>query len=353
MEGPRSHLPPIPDNYITLRHLQEKRLKEKEEDEERRRRLIEQEEEEQRRRLIEQEEEERKKLAAAVEALVLGGSGDRRQGGERRTVCWEVRVSEGEEKRGGGEEGVPAVATARKMGWKNKRMRKKKGEGAVALVVASDGETAAIGPCTADSAVPRENTKAGSGDTARLAAAAEWKIGGSWEGEDAGVVVGKWGEGRKEAKGKRRGQQAKSTAAAVVVEENGGRRGCAEKGEEVRSVAKGKGRGRPAKSPAAVVEEEGGESEWAEKGEEGRSDAKRQGRGGPAKSPAATTAAAPTTTEATRVAKTAAATTAATATVGEQGGRRGWAKKGGGQRPRRGDDVGQMWVPKCGGTESC
>lgn len=319
----------MPDNYISLRHLQEKRLKEKEEEEERRRRLIEQ-------------EEERKKLAAAVEALVLGGSGDRRQGGEDRTICREVRVSEGEEKRGGGEEGVPAVATARKMGWKKKRMGKKKGEGAVALVVAGDGETAAIGPCTADSVVLGWKTKAGSGDTARLtAAAAELKIGGSGEGEDAGVVVGKGGEGRKEAKGKRWGQQAKSTAAVVVGENSGGRR-WAEKGEEVRSEAKDKGRGQPAKSPAAMVVEEGGQSEWAEKGDKGRSEAKRQGRGRPAKSPAATMEAA---LEAT--------TAVATATVGERGARKGWAKKAARLLPRPGDDVGQMWVPKCGGTENC
>lgn len=347
MEGRRSHLAPMPDNYISLRHLQEKRLKEKEEEEARRRRLIEQEEEERRRRLIEQEEEEQKKLAAAVEALVLGGSGDWRQGGEDRTICREVRVSEGEEKRDRGEEGVPAVATARKMGWKKKRLGKKKGEGAVALVVAGDGETAAIGPCTADSTVPGWKTKAGSGDSARLAAvAAELKIGGSGEGEDAGVVAGKGGEGRKEAKGKTRGQQAKSTA-AVVVGENSGGRGWAEKGEEVRSEAKGKGRGQPAKSPAGMVGEEGGQSEWAEKGEEGRSEAKRQGRGRPVTMEAATTAADPAVEPAaTMVAMPVATTAAATATVGERGGRRGWAKKGGGRLPRRGDDVGQMWVPK-------
>lgn len=353
MEGRRSHLAPMPDNYISLRHLQEKRLKEKEE--ERRRRLIEQGEEERRRRLIEQDEEERKKLAAAVEALVLGGSGDQRQGGEDRTICREGRVSEGEEKRGGGEEGVPAVATARKMGWKKKRMRKKKGEGAVALVVAGDGETAAIGPCTADLAVPGWKTKAGSGDTARLtAAAAELKIGGSREGEDAGVVAGKGGEGRKEAKGKRWGQQAKSTAAVVVGENSGGRR-WAEKGEEVRSEAKGKGRGQPAKSPAAMVGEEGGQSEWAEKGDKGRSEAKRQGRGRPAKSPAATMEAAleaAADPAATMVAMPVATTAVATATVGERGGRKGWAMKGARLSPRPGDDVGQMWVPKCGGTES-
>lgn len=347
MEGRRSHLAPMPDNYISLRHLQEKRLKEKEE-EERRRRLIEQGEEERRRRLIEQEEEERKKLAAAVEALVLGGSGDRRQGGEDRTICREVRVSEGEEKRGGGEEGVPAVATATKIGWKKKRMRKKKGEGAVALVVAGDGETAAIGPCTADSAVPGWKTKAGSGDTARLtAAAAELKIGGSGEGEDAGVVVGKGGDGRKEAKGKRWGQQAKSTAAVVVGENSGGRR-WAEKGEEVRSEAKGKGRGQPAKWPAAMVGEEGGQSEWAEKGDKGRSEAKRQGKGRPAME------AALESTAATMVAMPVATTAVATATVGERGGRKGWAQKGARLlSPRPWDDVGQMWVPKCGGTENC
>lgn len=343
MEGQRSHLPPIPDNYISLRHLQEKRLKEKEEEEERRRRLIGQEVEERRRRLIEQEEEERKKLAAAVEALVHGGSGDQRQGGEGRTVCREVRVSEGEEKRGGVEEGVPAVATARKVGWKKKRMGKKTGEGAVAPVVAGNGETAAIGPCTADSAVPGGKTKAGSGATARLGAAAELKIGRSGEGEDAGVVVGKGEEGRKEAKGKRSGQQAKSTAAAAAVGENGGGRGWAEKREEVRSEAMGKGRGRPTKPPAAVVGE-GGESEWAEKGKEGRNEVKRQGRRRPAKSPAATTAAVKATV--------ATAATTAAAVVEGQGGGRGWAKKGGGRRPRRGDDVGQIWVPKCGGTES-
>lgn len=228
---------------------------------------------------------------------------------------------------------MPAVATARKMGRKMKRMGKKKGEGAVALVIAGDGETAPIGPCTADSAVPGGKTKAGSGVTAGLEAAAELKIGGSAEGEDASVLVGKGEEGRKEAKGKSSRQQAKSTAAAVVVGENGGGRGWAEKGEVVRSEAKGKGRGRRAKLPAAVVGEEGGESEWAEKGEEGRNEAKRQGRGRLPKSPAA-----------------AMATTAAA--VVEQGGGRGRANKGGGRQPRRGNDVGQMWVPKCGSTES-
>lgn len=308
MEGRRSHLPPIPENYISLRHLQEKRLKEKEEEERRQRRLIEQQEEEEERRrgrLIEQEEEERKKLAEAVEGLVFGGSGDRRQEGEGRTVCREVRVSEGEE-------GVLAVATARKMEWTKKRKGKKKRDGAVALVVAGDGETAAIGACTADLAAPGVKTEAVSGAKARSAAAAVSKIGGGGEGEEAGAVVGKGEEGRREAKG--RGRQAKS--AAAVVEENGGERVWAEKREEVRSEARGKGRGRPVKSAATLV------------GEEGRTEAKGQGqgRGRPMKS---------------------------AAVVGEKGGGRGWAKKGGVRRPTRGDEVGQMWVPKCGGSENC